>query len=89
MSPNAGGSSNLMSVDQAAASLGLSKDVLLDLAKKQIVRAVSDGKTMMFKTSEVEAFREANTPGDDDDLDALHLGVDWEKEFDGQEFSIE
>lgn len=55
-----------MSVDQAAASLGLSKDVLLDLAKKQIVRAVSDGKTMMFKTSEVEAFR--------DDLDALHLG---------------
>lgn len=24
-----------------------------------------------------------------DDLDELHLGVDWEKEFDGQEFSIE
>ena len=69
MPPNAGRPSNvasanvgrpgLMSLDQAAASLGLSKDVLVDLARKKIVRAVTDGKTVMFKTSEVEAFREA------------------------------
>ena len=58
-SPNAGGSSDFMSIDQAAASLGLSKAILLDLARKKIVRAVRDGKTLMFKTSEVEAFREA------------------------------
>jgi hypothetical protein len=69
MPPNAGRPSNvasanvgrpgLMSLDQAAASLGLSKNVLVDLARKKIVPAVTDGKTMMFKSSEVEAFREA------------------------------
>ena len=56
MSPNAGGSSNVASPNAGGSSDFLSID---HLARKKIVRAVRDGKTLMFKTSEVEAFREA------------------------------
>jgi hypothetical protein len=51
-----------LSLEDAAASLGLSTDVLKDLARKKIIRSLSDGGKMMFKSDEVEAYREANAP---------------------------
>ncbi|NBU74024.1 MAG: DNA-binding protein, partial [Planctomycetes bacterium] len=51
-----------LSLEDAAASLGLSTDVLKDLARKKIIRSLSDGGKMMFKSEEVEAYREANAP---------------------------
>lgn len=57
-----------LSLEDAAASLGLSTDVLKDLARKKVIRSLSDGGKMMFKSEEVEAYRAANAPDSGESL---------------------
>ena len=47
----------ILSLDEAAAALGLTKDAIKDLARGGTIRSFRAGNTLTFKSEDIEAYK--------------------------------